>query len=80
MLLIETFTRVIHQIDTVEHITALFNGLEAGSLSPSELSPRDRRSVLDFPEEEELEANIRQSTTLPSRAALLERAVHSPRT
>ncbi|KAK8007701.1 di-copper centre-containing protein [Apiospora arundinis] len=78
MLLIETFTRVIHQIDTVEHITALFNGLEAGSLSPSELSPRDRRSVLDFPEEDELEANLRQSTMLPSRAALLERAVHSP--
>ncbi|KAK7990964.1 hypothetical protein PG990_015244 [Apiospora arundinis] len=78
MLLIETFTRVIHQIDTVEHITALFNGLEAGSLSPSELSPRDRRSVLDFPEEEELEANLRQSTTLPSRAALIERAAHSP--
>ncbi|KAK8117625.1 uncharacterized protein PG998_005906 [Apiospora kogelbergensis] len=78
MLLIESFTRVIHQIDTAEHITALFSSLESQTLSPSELSPRDRRSVLDFPEEAELRASVRQSTALPSRAALVQRAAHAP--
>lgn len=63
------------KIDSANQITQLI--LDVESQSRSQLSARDALGVLDFPGEEELDANVRNGTSL-SRADLLQRAAQSP--
>ncbi|KAK8091948.1 hypothetical protein PG997_002309 [Apiospora hydei] len=72
---VKGFTRVLRNIDSANHIAKLISDLESQALS--DISPRDKRSLLDFPEDVELDANIRKCTSL-SRADLVQRAAHAP--
>ncbi|KAK8022350.1 hypothetical protein PG993_013117 [Apiospora rasikravindrae] len=69
------FTRVLRTIDSADHIAKLISDLESQTLPG--ISPRDERSLLDFPEDDELDANIQKCTSL-SRADLIQRATHAP--
>ncbi|KAK8108793.1 hypothetical protein PG984_014594 [Apiospora sp. TS-2023a] len=74
-LLVAGFTRVLRNIDSADHVMELISDLEHRLVS--DISPQDKRSLLDFPEDEELDANIQECTSL-SRAELLQRAATSP--
>ncbi|KAK8057532.1 hypothetical protein PG996_011469 [Apiospora saccharicola] len=62
-------------MDSVDHVMSLISDL--GSQSVSDISTEDKRSLLDFPEDEKLDASIKKCTSL-SRTELLQRAATSP--
>ncbi|ETS75473.1 hypothetical protein PFICI_12417 [Pestalotiopsis fici W106-1] len=76
--IIQTFMRVQRQVDDADSLIARYPELERLALSnPAAISDRDRRRLLDIPDQDVENTNLAAVTQL-SKAQLLERAAKSP--
>lgn len=91
--IIKSFSRVVRGIDEVKNVLAVYERIENANSSDEStltLTPKEKRSILDFPEPDVQRANIAaacptvhvtESTESedPLKASLLQRAKDSPR-